>query len=248
MSALDEIERHVAAFEASPIQRRLIQAAGEIATDTVDETWYLHTALCQAYLPASRPPPGVRMWERRNGDVTFCLEAGSAYSPDGRTFTPLPLPYGAKARLALIGLTSEAVRNTSPEIDMGRSMTAFLAELLQRSPAGRDIRQFRQQLAALIVATMRIGWQRKDGTPVQISTPIATLVEGLDPAAWAGKETRKGRWPWPRLRLSDPFFGALMEHSVPLDPRALPHAPRAFAPGAGCLLLACAASAPHQSS
>lgn len=221
MTGTDEIERRVAAFEARPIQRRLIQAAAEISAGPADETWFLHTAFCQAYLPASRPNPQIRAWERQNGDVTICLEAGHAFDPVARTFAPLPLPYGAKARLALIGLISEAVCAKSPEIDTGRSMTAFLAELLQRAPAGRDIRQFRQQLAALIVATMRIGWVLRDETPVQISTPIATLVEGLDPAAWAGRETRKGRWPWPRLVLSGPFFRALAGHSVPLDPRAL---------------------------
>ncbi|MDR3441335.1 replication protein RepA [Telmatospirillum sp.] len=216
--ALVRIDDAMKEFRRRPIQRRLIDAARTISPDTVVDIASHHTALCQTYLPASRP--AVRCWDRRNGTVTVRLEAGSAYSAIQGEFVPLDLPYGAKARLALIAITTEAVRTGSPIVTLGRSMTHGLEKILDRSPDGDDIRQFRRQLAALVVMTIRLGWTREN-QPIQIVTPIADLVAGLDPAAWASPLQRRGHWQCPEIRLAKPFFEALDRSTVPLDVRAL---------------------------
>ncbi|MDQ2857073.1 MAG: replication protein RepA [Candidatus Eremiobacteraeota bacterium] len=51
----------------------------------------------------------------------------------------LELPWGEKARFVLIHLNAEAVRTSSPEINVEDSMNAFVASL-GLATHGRDVR------------------------------------------------------------------------------------------------------------
>jgi hypothetical protein len=56
---------------------------------------------------------------RRNGDFSFCITA----HPD------VGLPYGRYPRLLLIWMTGEAVRTKSPLLQLGPTLSGFMAEL-----------------------------------------------------------------------------------------------------------------------
>jgi hypothetical protein len=96
-------------LKISPIQRRLVDAYATLLADPPDDIGYQHTLLCQTSLPYRQPPPDVRRWERRNGKAILEIEAGRAYNPKEDRLIDVPLPYGAKARLVLIHLNSEAL-------------------------------------------------------------------------------------------------------------------------------------------
>ena len=104
--------------------------------------------LCQIGLPY-RDQHALRLWERRNGRVYLRVEAGSALHPLEQRFVPMPLPFGAKARLILIHLNGEALRSGSPRVEVEDSLTAFVKRLLARSPNGREIARFRDQLGSI---------------------------------------------------------------------------------------------------
>jgi hypothetical protein len=142
--------------------------------------------------------------------------AGAALDPTKNQWVQLGLPYGPKPRLILIHLSTEAIRTGSPVVEVGNSVTAFAGRLQGRPPTGPELRLFKDQLAALAAANIRLGFARSQEHATTINTQI---VQGFD--VWMPKNERQ-RVLWPStLRLSHEFFTSLQDHAVPLDERAV---------------------------
>jgi hypothetical protein len=202
-------------LKISPIKRRLVDAYATLLADPPDDIGYQHTLLCQTSLPYRQPPPDVRRWERRNGKAILEIEAGRAYNPKEDRLIDVPLPYGAKARLVLIHLNSEALRTGSPCVEVDGSMTAFLKRLIGRDPKGQDIRRFKDQLTALSVAHITLAGIAENHA-VQYNTQF---IDRLD--LWFPDNAQQ-RILWPsQITLSPRYFESLQNHAVPLDPRAV---------------------------
>src|SRR5687768_4953757 len=112
---------------------------------------FLHTVQCQCGIPYKNPGDGVREWDRKQGNASMRIEAGSAIDPRTGDFVKLGLPYGEKPRLVLIHLATEAVRTGSPVVDVEESMTAF-ARSLGLETNGQQLRFLKEQLARLAAA------------------------------------------------------------------------------------------------
>ena len=195
---------------------RLMDTSTEIAMGPDDQNHiaFQHTVFCQTAMPY-RNPGDVRRWERRNGRVFLQIEAGSALDPVLSEFVDLPLPFGAKARLILVHLNSEALRTGSAIIEVEDSLTAFVKRLLNRNPSGPQVKAIKAQLAALSTALIRLGMT--DGhRSVQVSTQI---IEAFD--LWAPTAANQ-RVLWPStIQLGARYFVNLTRHAVPLDERAV---------------------------
>jgi hypothetical protein len=206
---------HVKPPTISPIKRRLVDAYATMLVDPAEDIGYQHTLLCQTSLPYRQPPAEIRRWERRNGRAILEIEAGRAYNPQADKLIDMPLPYGAKARLVLIHLNSEALRTGSPCVEVDGSMTAFLKRLIGRDPKGQDIRRFKDQLTALSVAHITLAGIA-DNHAVQYNTQF---IDRLD--LWF-PENPQQRILWPsQIMLSQRYFESLQKHAVPLDHRAV---------------------------
>jgi hypothetical protein len=200
----------------SPIKRRLVDAYATMLADPADDIGYQHTLLCQTSLPYRQPPAEIRRWERRNGRAILEIEAGRAYNPQADKMIDMPLPYGAKARLVLIHLNSEALRTGSPCVEVDGSMTAFLKRLIARDPKGKDIRRFKDQLTALSVAHITLAGIAAENHAVQYNTQF---IDRLD--LWFPDNPQQ-RILWPtQITLSQRYFESLQKHAVPLDHRAV---------------------------
>ena len=198
----------------TPLQRRLIDASASIRTDRPGQADYLHAVQCQCSLPYRNPGDAVREWERHQGNASLRIEAGAALDPATGDFKRVGLPYGEKPRLVLIHLASEAIRTSSPLIDVEDSITAF-ARSLSIATNGPQLHGLKNQLARLAAATIRMGFVEQ-GHAVQINTQIVTAFD-----LWFPKEASQ-RVLWPStVRLSDEFFRSLSRHAVPLDNRAI---------------------------
>ena len=198
-----------------PVIQRILEAAHDIGLDRPEDIAYLHALFCQTSLPYREPPADVRAWERSNGRVALRIEAGSGYHPE-HGFQPQPLPAGPKARLILMHLNAEALRQRSAVIEVEDSLTAFVRTIQGSDPNGREIRRYKEQLAALSVSTIRLAVATDDQRARQINTQIVT---GLD--VWAPKDDRQ-RILWPStVALSPAYFESLTRHAVPLDMRAV---------------------------
>jgi hypothetical protein len=212
---LKQIGKAVSAPTISSIRRRLLDASTEIRTDEPDELTFCHSVLCQTSLPSAKPKDGVLTWERRQGRATLLVEAGKVLQPKEGTFVQLGLPYGPKARLLLMHLNSEAIRNQSPVIPVEDTMTAFFRRLMGKTQDGRQANMLKQQLSSLAAASFRMGIAYEDH-----STQVdAKVVSALD--LWFNKdEGQRVLWP-STLRLSLDYFDSLTRFAVPMDERAI---------------------------
>jgi hypothetical protein len=198
-------------------RRRLLDAAAASVTAVDAEALaFQHSIFCQTGLPYRNPGAEVQVWERANGAASLKVLAGEAFDPASKRWVQLGLPFGVKARLILIHLNGEAIRTGSPVVPVEDSLTAFVRGLLRYAPNGLEIRQFKDQLAALAASSIRIGFARSDERATTVNTQI---VEQFD--VWLPKDERQ-RVLWPTaLVLSPSYFASLKDHAVPLDERAV---------------------------
>lgn len=201
------------AAKLTTLQRRIVDAALDLAEIDTDSPEYLHAVLCQCGLPRSRPKE--RVFERSNGNASMRLEAG-ALNIGWNRWLEFPLPYGPKPRLVLYHLCSEAIRTQSPVVDVGGSLRAFLHRI-GITFGGPEVTRFKAQMTALSLLRMTLAFQDHETRRiVQFSTVPIHRFE-----AWLHPDPHQGSF-WPdTIQLSTEFFETLVPHAVPLDPRAI---------------------------
>jgi hypothetical protein len=188
------------------IQTRLIDTSGVLAEEpSSKEISYLHAVLCQVGLP--RKLTKAERFERISGHTSLLVEAGSLWS--GKEWVKEPLPYGCKPRLALIHICTYAVQNQTPCIDIGHSAREFLTNL-RLGTGGREYDRFRRQIRALAACHMTLG---HNATTVD-AKPIKRF------SAWLGNSQQRAFWPG-EIELAPDFYNSLVNHAVPIDPRAI---------------------------
>jgi hypothetical protein len=199
----------------SKVQRRLLNAGEAIMADSPDELVFQHTCLAQTCLPHRRPSDDVRRWQRDQGRAHLLIVAGEAWHEREGRFVEIGLPYGPKARLILMHLNSEALRQNSPVVEVESSLTAFVRRIQDRPPTGPEIRAYKEQLTRLSAAMVRLAIGQGDHS-LQVDTKIVGAFD-----LWLDKDARQ-RVLWPStVRLSLDYFESLKRHAVPLDERAL---------------------------
>lgn len=195
-------------------QQKLIDTSAVIRQTPPERIDFLHSVQCQCGIPYKNPGEDVREWDRKQGNASLRIEAGSAIDPRTGDFVRLGLPYGEKPRLVLIHLATEAVRTGSPVVDVEESMTAF-ARSLGLETNGQQLRALKDQLARLAAATVRLGVV-EEGRAVQVNTQFVSAFD-----LWFPKQADQ-RVLWPStVRLSEEYFQSLGQHAVPLDGRAV---------------------------
>ena len=150
-----EVMMHIGATTS-----RLIDASVEIMGEPdPDDLAFLHVVLAQCGLPYREPASGTRDHIRRNGRASLIVTAGHLFHP--KTGEPLlqGIPYGAKPRLLMIHLCTEAVRRQTATIPIADSMSAFMRELGLSVTGGAKgtIGRFKEQLNRLAAARLQIG-------------------------------------------------------------------------------------------
>jgi hypothetical protein len=179
----------------SRVARRALETAADAAAGLPGDIAYQHTVWCQTSLPYRNPPAAVRVWEKRQGNVSLRVEAGAAQAPDRPEWIELPLPFGPKARLILCYLNAEAIRQQTPVIGVRDSLTAFVKRL-GLAGNGRNITAVKCQLTALSAAVIRFGFLREHCSV----TVKQDIVQGFD--LWFPRDGRQ-RILWPSaVRLS----------------------------------------------
>ncbi len=218
-------------------QEKLIDASTAIRGEPPSRIDFLHTIQCQLGLPYKNPGDQVREWDRKQGNASLRIEAGSAMDPQTGKFVHLGLPYGEKPRLVLIHLASEAVRTGNPVVDVENTMTSF-ARSLGLETNGRQLKGLKDQLARLASATIRMGVV-EEGRAVQVNTQIVAAFDLWFPkkpdqrgAVALDRSTKRRVFPEP---------GQTRRPARPSRRRR----PFFVLDGARCLCLAGPAAAPH---
>ncbi len=187
-----------------PTAARLIRLGSEIAMEPPARPDFPHYVLCQVGLPRRRVIGNT--FERMNGHVSLLVEAGKLWN--GKEWQPQPLPYGTRSRLALVHVSSEAVRTKSPNVEVGHSAGEFLLRL-GISTGGEEYANFNRQRAFAGAATAIDGALEDTptlGTSKQPRPPSCRipLPTHLDPAVTAGRVPAPAR---PAAPASPPASG-----------------------------------------
>jgi len=182
---------------------------------------HIHSILALCGLPYNRQPIEEREYRSKQGNMRLIVNAGELMSPDGE-FVKQPLPYGSRARLLLLHLCSEAIRQQSPTINIDDSLTAFINKMgfpANGGPRG-NLTAFKQQVNALAACKMTIGtFDEKGGRAKTINTaPFASLD------VWfPTNPDQQMLWP-STITFSREFYDTLAKHALPVNV----HAIRAF--------------------
>ena len=174
-----------------------------------------HSVMMMCFLPQKRLPPGERAYTTRHGRAALSVEAGSLANPENvGEIRRCAVPFGSRARMVVPYVNACAVRNRGPEVDMGRSLRAFLARL-GLSFDGRRGKAVAEQVEAVAAASIVLGQWAGDRA-VTSAGRIANQV-----TFWMVRDAAE-RLVWePSMRLSDDYYAALAERPVPVDMRHL---------------------------
>lgn len=217
----------LAAMQPRARRRALAKTHFEEAPPTRDDLRHVHSVLAICGLPYRRVSIETREFERKQGNMALDVSAGFLRNDKGENIQQ-PLPFGPKARLILMHLCSESIRNKSATIDLNDSFTGFVRELGFNDSGGPRgaLTAFKQQLNALAACTMKVSaWQPGVGVRSERITPIKSFD------LWLSENLHQhALWP-SSLTFSLDFYESLKAHALPVNIRAV----RAFANSARTL-------------
>lgn len=216
-------QAQAAALAALPREKRRRQIIREVIEDkapTIADVRHIHSVLAICGLPYDRQPTADRRFRRKQGNMSVNIQAGFLTDPNGNEVDQ-PLPFGPKARLILMHLCSEAVRQKSSTIEIADSFTGFVRDMGFSDSGGKKgpMTAFREQLTAL--AACSIHMSVFDGTRAQNKQfyPITSFDLWLP-----GHVDEQMLWP-STVTFSHEMYENLQRHALPVNARAV----RAFA-------------------
>ena len=190
---------------------------------------FMARALVLATMPYKDPKTDA--YVRSNGDFRLRIVAGYEGG----------IPFGIYPRLLMSWVTTEAVQNKSPVIELGDSLSQFLREVLElRSTGGgrrgvgtRVTEQLKRLFGSLLTAQWSGGLDKRGfvlknvliADDLELSEADLQKLKRLDaPAAeqelWTPQARHEaGQWR-SHVRLSDRFFQECVTNPVPIDLRA----------------------------
>lgn len=177
---------------------------------------YMARALVQATMPHKNPGP-VNVWGRRNGDFSMVIQPGYTLDKSGNSKN-IGLPYGAKPRLVMAYISSEAIKTRSRDIILGRSLSGFMHQLGLVPTGGRwgTIPMLREQMRRLFSATVAFQY---DGKTARVEKGFRIASRTV--LFWEPKSPHQTTLWESIVTLTQEFYEEIIERPVPLDMRAL---------------------------
>ena len=131
------------------------------------------------------------------------------------------LPFGSYPRLILIWMTSEAVRTSSRELELGASLSRFMAELGLQATGGHwgTIPRFRDQMQRLIGAAISMRWEQETCGKQAFGENL--LLADRYQLWWTPQILPTVPSSASSITLSANFYEQLVAAPVPLDLRAV---------------------------
>lgn len=167
---------------------------------------YMARALVQATMPHKKVEGNE--FSRRNGSFSMTIIAPSA----------IGLPYGSYPRLLLSWLTTEAVRTKSPHLELGPTLSGFMAELGLIPAGGRwgTIHRLRDQINRLFCSSVSASYNEQF-TDIGAGFRLTKKYK-----LWWDPKTPDQAVLWKSfVDLSGDFFEEIVNNPVPVDMRAL---------------------------
>jgi Plasmid encoded RepA protein len=195
----------------SEVDRRVLDAAAAYMAAEEGEIGFVYAGWAQASLPHRRLADDAH-WEIQTDRVSLIVQPGLRAIP-GQSPVSVGVPYGSRARLIILYLQTEAIRTGSREIELGRSLHAWLKRL-DIPIGGKSMKDVRDQ--AERISRCRLTFQ--------ISTAGRSgLVNQniLDSAMFVADDSTQGNLFIETAKLSEGFFEQLQKHPVPIEEAAV---------------------------
>jgi hypothetical protein len=194
----------------SKLDRQCTEAAVALLQDDRFDLNILHSGFAMTALPHRKVSD--HLWERsggQNGEIVLHVESGHDIDK-----VPIGIPYGSVARLILIYLSTEAVRNNSRSVELGKSMKQFL-ERMGLSYGGKSATLVREQARRISSCRLTFFDARQRKTPTMNGSFVRTAVicdndDNSQPRLWND-----------RVELDEAFFKSLTDHPLPLREAAV---------------------------
>lgn len=192
-------------------QRPLVDIAAEVMADESRRIGISYTGFCLTSLPHKRLPDN-RTWEKKGHRVTLWVEPGRMKAR-GKVVT-YGVPYGARARMILLYLQTQAIRTSSREVELGRSMRDWM-ERMGLSVGGETARSLREQAGRISACSLKFFWE---GDTQEGWSAGRIVNSGL--RFHVPEDTQGSLWE-ERVVLDEIFWKALRDHPVPLQEAAI---------------------------
>ena len=193
------------------LDRSIVDAAAGYLSAEESEVGYLYSGWAQSALPHKRIPDDAS-WQIHTDHVSLVVQPGLKASKTGDAVS-VGVPYGSRARLICLYLQSEAIRTNSREVELGRSLHAWLKKL-DISIGGTSMKAVRDQ--AERISRCRISFEIKTGGRVGLVNQNI-----MDTAVFLQNDDHQGQLFIETAKLSEMFFEQLQKHPVPVQESAV---------------------------
>jgi hypothetical protein len=190
-------------------QRHAVDAAVALLAEEESRLGITHAGFALTSLPHKRIEEAL--WRREGNRTTLLVESGRH-----RNGELLGVPYGSIARLILLYLQTEAIRTSSPEVELGRSMKSWMGRM-SLSTGGRTYQLVAEQARRISGCRLTFFTDRENGAErrhngafVQDAISLSGVMENDQPTLWQD-----------RVRLDEGFWRSLREHPVPVREEAI---------------------------
>ncbi|MFC3125984.1 replication protein RepA [Pseudoroseomonas globiformis] len=198
-----------------PERKALVDIAAEVLADDASRIGITYTGFCLTSLPHKRLDDDAA-WEKRGHRVTLLVEPGRLKAAN-RPTRMYGVPYGARARMILLYLQTQAARTNSREVELGRSMRDWLGRM-GLSWGGETGKALREQAVRIAACSLKFFWEDED---MEGWAAGRFVRSGLRFSDRSSEDTRQGELWDERVVLDEVFFDAMRQHPVPLQEAAL---------------------------
>ena len=202
---IDEARRTISG--RSPSVGLQLNAAHAVLSDDTDSMGVTHAGFAMAALPHKKTDDAV--WRRENGPTKLLVESGRNSDE-----TLVGIPYGATARLILLYLQTEAVKNKCREVELGSSMQAWLTAM-GLAKGGKTYQSVKEQAKRVSRCRLTFFHTSAEGDFVSNGAFVRDAIipsggDGRQPSLW--RET---------VVLDEMFYNSLVQHALPLRESAI---------------------------
>lgn len=194
------------------VDRKIVDTAAAYMSDEDNGIGFMYSGWAQAALPHRRLNDD-QTWQINSEMVKLLLEPGRRANDSGEP-TWVGVPYGSRARLILLYLQTEALRTSSREIELGKSLRDWLSRL-GIPIGGKSLKDARDQ--AERISRCRLSFHiQSDGRSGLVNQNILDTAMFVDCT-----DTGQNSLFLETARLSETFYEQLKKHPVPLEEAAI---------------------------
>ena len=192
--------------------RALVDIAAEVLAADDQLLGITYSGFCLTAFPHKRLADDA-VWERPGHHVSLLVEPGRLRVGAGPTVL-FGVPYGARARIILIYLQTQAIRTGSREVQLGRSMRDWMSRM-DVSVGGETARALRDQARRISACSIKFFWssasnERRMGDGFERGGIVRSGFFLQD------EDNRQSALFDDVVVLDEAFFKALQDHPVPL--------------------------------